>query len=157
MSVERQTRTISIPSDSEGYVLLKCSQCGELFKLKVADLEDDGVLNIHCPLCGYASYSVSDFLSDDVQKYMETLASNYAGKEINEFMHEFEKSLESNPFFNILNRDRYQEERPTPIKSVIDTLRPARCTFCGGYCKVPSVLRDSAYICPICGVKNFGT
>ena len=32
---------ISIPTDQEGYVLLKCSICGEFFKLTPEDMMDD--------------------------------------------------------------------------------------------------------------------
>ena len=49
--MKTQTITISIPADDEGYVLMKCPQCGELFRLKASDIHDDGVMDIHCPAC----------------------------------------------------------------------------------------------------------
>lgn len=42
--MKTKTITIRIPADEEGYVLMKCPQCGELFKLKVQDIHDDGVM-----------------------------------------------------------------------------------------------------------------
>ena len=42
--------TISIPTDADGYVLLRCEHCGTYFKGTPSDLKDDGVLHIFCPL-----------------------------------------------------------------------------------------------------------
>lgn len=53
--MKNKTMTISIPADNEDYVLMKCPQCGELFRLKVHDIHDDGVMDIHCPACFFAS------------------------------------------------------------------------------------------------------
>lgn len=57
------TVEISIPCDDEGYVLLRCSHCGELFKITASDAKDDEVLDIYCPACGLTSES---YLTDDV-------------------------------------------------------------------------------------------
>ena len=38
--------TISIPTDADGYVLLRCEHCGTYFKGTPSDLKDDGVLHI---------------------------------------------------------------------------------------------------------------
>ena len=50
MSVE--TITLSIPTDSEGFVLLQCDLCGSFFKFIPEDYEDEKVLDIWCPECG---------------------------------------------------------------------------------------------------------
>ena len=49
---EDVTFNISIPSDSDGFVLLQCSLCGEFFKMTPTDFEDDSQLHIWCPNCG---------------------------------------------------------------------------------------------------------
>lgn len=36
--------TIEIPCDDDGFVLMQCPQCGELFKLRLNDYESDEVL-----------------------------------------------------------------------------------------------------------------
>lgn len=55
--------TVEIPCDDEGYVLLQCPQCSELFKLKPSDYESDDVAEICCPACGIAS---DNYITDDV-------------------------------------------------------------------------------------------
>ena len=44
--------TIDIPTDDDGYSLLKCPTCGTFFKSIPSDIKDDGVLEIFCPSCG---------------------------------------------------------------------------------------------------------
>ena len=46
---------ISIPSDNDGYILLRCEHCGTFFKVPASDIEDDRLLNIYCPSCGLIS------------------------------------------------------------------------------------------------------
>jgi hypothetical protein len=36
------TFEISIPADNDGYALMQCPNCGEFFKVKPDDFEDDG-------------------------------------------------------------------------------------------------------------------
>ena len=36
--------TISIPTDNDGYVLLKCPTYGTFFKVTPSDIQDDGIL-----------------------------------------------------------------------------------------------------------------
>lgn len=66
--------SISIPTDEEGYVLLKCSLCGELFKLKPGDFKDDSIFEVYCPACGLVSDS---YVTDDVIELGMAMAENY--------------------------------------------------------------------------------
>lgn len=153
--MKTKTITIRIPADEEGYVLMKCPQCGELFKLKVQDIHDDGVMNIHCPACFFASYRTTDFITDDVQQHVETLASNLAGEVINGMMKELEQSLKNNKYIRLERKQVIKEEKPTSLFSITDSLKPVYCLHCGRYAKIKPILRDSAYKCPLCGVKNY--
>ncbi len=37
---------ISVPTDNDGFVLLRCSLCGEFFKMKPSEMEADDVIEI---------------------------------------------------------------------------------------------------------------
>ena len=39
--------TISIPSDDDGYILLQCEYCGNLFKATAEDIESDEIGRAH--------------------------------------------------------------------------------------------------------------
>ena len=67
---------ISIPTDDEGYVLLKCEHCGTFFKGTPSDIQDDGVLNIFCPSCGLISES---YITDDVLELAKNMTKNKSG------------------------------------------------------------------------------
>lgn len=153
--MKTKTITIRVPADNEGYVLMKCPQCGELFKLKVLDFHDDGVMDIHCPACFFASYRTNDFITDDIQQHVNTLINNYAGEVIDGMIKELEKSLKNNKYIKLERKQEIQEEKPIPLFSTTDSLKPVYCLYCGKYAKIKSILRDSAYKCPLCGVKNY--
>ena len=52
---ETEVFTISIPTDEDGQVLLKCPVCNDLFKVDETVFGDDSVFEIHCPSCGIVS------------------------------------------------------------------------------------------------------
>ena len=45
---ETEVFTISIPTDEDGQVLLKCPVCNDLFKVDGTVFGDDSVFEIHC-------------------------------------------------------------------------------------------------------------
>lgn len=56
---------ISMPTDSDGFILLQCPLCGEYFKLTPDDIRADDVLQIWCPNCGLIS---DNFLPEEVKE-----------------------------------------------------------------------------------------
>lgn len=78
---------ISIPADNDGYILHQCEHCGEYFKIKVEDCNDDGILRIICPACGLES---KNYLTDDVIELALSIAKNYA----NDIIHDAYKTME---------------------------------------------------------------
>lgn len=65
---------LSIPTDDDGFVLLRCPKCGEFFKLPPSDIESDDVLEIHCPQCGLIS---ENYFTDDVIELAQNKVLNH--------------------------------------------------------------------------------
>ena len=84
---------ISIPTDEEGYVLLKCPLCGELFKLHPDDYRDDGVFKIYCPACGLVS---DNYVTDDIIELGMIMAENYANDLCMKELKKLEKKTKGN-------------------------------------------------------------
>lgn len=82
MMKDFETLEISIPADSDGYVLLKCPSCGERFMLLVDDIEDDTNLDIWCPNCGLKH---QDYLDDETINLAERMIENKVADILNEF------------------------------------------------------------------------
>ena len=79
---------ISIPADSDGYVLLQCNFCGEYFKLTPNDCEDEGILEVHCPSCGLSD---ENFITEDVLELAIAMTKNIAMDMIYDEMRKWEK------------------------------------------------------------------
>lgn len=73
--MEETSFEIRIPCDDDGFILLQCPHCGELFKLTAEDIESDETLDIYCPSCGLSD---SNFLTQDVIDLALAKTSNYA-------------------------------------------------------------------------------
>ncbi|HEM5253589.1 TPA: TFIIB-type zinc ribbon-containing protein, partial [Streptococcus suis] len=43
---------IPIPSDNDGFIVLKCPICSEKFMIQVQDVNDDSLIDVWCPKCG---------------------------------------------------------------------------------------------------------
>lgn len=143
---------ISIPADNDGYILLRCSHCGEYFKLTAKDCEDDGILNIYCPSCGLISES---YLTQDVIELAQIIASNYAMDMIYEAFKDMEKSAKKNSFVSFKAGKRPRREAENPIKVGIEALEIADFECCRKTAKIKPLLKITGCCCPFCGVKNF--
>lgn len=142
---------ISIPTDDEGYILLKCQHCGTFFKGTPSDLQDDGVLHIFCPSCGLISDS---YITEDVLE----LAMNMVKNRTNDMIYDMFKDLERSSKNSIIkfkagNRPKHESE--SPIHSGIEALEI--CTFpcCKRTAKIKPILKMTGSYCPFCGVKNY--
>lgn len=142
---------IRIPCDDDGFILLRCPHCGELFKLTAEDMESDETLDIYCPSCGLSD---SNFLTQDVIDLALAKASNYAMDAIAQQLQAFAKKNSGGlvRFKVKANRERGPE---TPIRAAIEALKIVTCHDCGREAKVPPALAMSAYTCPLCGIGQF--
>ncbi len=83
---------IELPCDNDGFVLMQCPICGELFKLRPDEIEDDQVLKICCPLCGLSSTS---FFTDEVFELACIKSENIVSGQIHGEMKKLEKQITS--------------------------------------------------------------
>lgn len=144
---------ISIPSDDDGYILLQCAYCGDFFKLTVADCEDDGILNIHCPSCGLISDS---FITDDVMKLALAKVENYAMDAIYDAFKDLERTNKKGSVsFEAGKKPAHKSE--DPIHSGIQAMEIAGFSCCKRTAKIKPLLHITGCYCPFCGVKNYET
>ena len=143
--------TISIPTDDEGYVLLKCEHCGTYFKGTPYDIQDDGVLHIFCPSCGLVSDS---YITDDVLE----LAQNMTMNMMNDMIYDMFKDLEHHSKRGAIQfkaGKRPNREPEDPIRSGIEALEICSFPCCERTAKIKPMLKMTGAYCPFCGVKNY--
>ncbi len=145
------TFEISIPTDNDGFCLLQCPTCGEFFKLKPSDYEDDGIIEIHCSSCGLTDNA---FLTDDVIDLGMTKAKNYTNVIIHDFFKDLEKSSHGSSVSFKAGKKPCPEPE-TPIRSGIEALVITLFPCCKREAKIKPLLKITGCYCPFCGVKNF--
>ena len=143
--------TISIPTDDEGYTLLKCEHCGTFFKATPSDIQEDGVLRIFCPSCGLVSDS---YITEDVLELAQNITKNI----MNDMFYDMFKRLERQSKRGAIQFKagrRPSHEPEDPIRSGIEALEI--CTFlcCTRTAKIKPLLKMTGAYCPFCGVKNY--
>lgn len=144
--------TIPIPTDDEGYVLLKCQHCGTLFKLAPSDFKDDGVLHIFCPSCGLTSET---YITEDVIELALKMAKNVAGDLIYNTFKDLERHNKRNSIIKFKAGKRPKHEPEDPIRSGIEALEITMFPCCGRTAKIKPLLKMTGAYCPFCGVKNY--
>lgn len=140
---------IPIPTDNEGFLLMRCPICGEFFKLKPSDFQDDRIFDIHCPGCGLVS---DQYLTDDVLELAMNMAGNYANDLIEKELKKMER--QSKGMFKVTNKKT--ENTEPPIKLSVDSLQKKLYTCCKMEAKIKPILKMSGSYCPYCGVKDYG-
>lgn len=144
--------TIPIPTDDEGYVLLKCQHCGTLFKLAPSDFKDDGILHIFCPSCGLTSET---YITEDVIELALKMAKNVAGDLIYNAFKDLERHNKRNSIIKFKAGKRPKHEPEDPIRSGIEALEITMFPCCGRTVKIKPLLKMTGAYCPFCGVKNY--
>lgn len=142
---------IPIPTDDDGYVLLKCSFCGTLFKSTPTDVEDDGVLELYCPSCGLSSDS---YLTDDVIELVITLFENRTTDIVYDELKKMERQL-SKGLISFKTGNKPKPETKNPIRSGVEALKITNFPCCKRTVKIKLMLRMTGCYCPFCGVKNY--
>lgn len=143
--------TISIPTDEDGYVLLKCEHCGTFFKGTPSDIQDDGVLHIFCPSCGLTS---GNYFTDDVLELGMKMIKNRSIDMVYDSFKRLERQSK-NSMIKFKAGKRPYHESEDPIRSGVEALDI--CTFpcCGRAAKIKPLLKMTGAYCPFCGVKNY--
>lgn len=143
--------TIPIPTDDEGYILLKCEHCGMFFKGTPSDIQDDGVLRVFCPSCGLSSES---YITNDVLE----LAQNMTKNVMNDMIYNMFKDLERHSKRGVVQfkaGKRPKREPEDPIRSGIEALEICMFPCCVRTAKIKPILKMTGAYCPFCGVKNY--
>ena len=149
---DTDTFSIPIPTDDDGYVLLQCEHCGELFKCIPSDLESDEVLNIYCPNCGLIS---DNYITDDVMELAQVMVANYAQEQIYNAFKDMERHNSRNSFLKFKAGSKPKPEYEPPIYSSVDALETTEFDCCHRSAKINSLLKMSASHCPFCGGVRF--
>ena len=145
------TFEISIPADNDGYALMQCPNCGEFFKVKPDDFEDDGVLEIYCPACGLVGDS---YITEDVLELATAMAQNYATDLIYNELKKMEKQFKGG-FVSFSAGKKPKPEPENPIRDGIEALAVTLFPCCKRSAKVKPLLQITGCYCPFCGVKNY--
>lgn len=142
---------IKIPCDDDGFILLRCPHCGELFKLTAEDIESDESLDVYCPSCGLTA---ENFLTQDVIDLALAKTGNFAIDAITRQLQSFaEKS--GNDFIQFEVKANRERKPELPIRAAVEALQITSCHDCGRKAKISPTLIMSAYTCPLCGIGQF--
>jgi len=144
--------TISIPTDDEGYILLKCEYCGTFFKGIPSDIQNEGVLRIFCPSCGLAGDS---FVTEDVLELAIKMTTNLVNDMLYNVFKDLERHNKKSSMVKFKVGKRPPRESEEPIRSGVEALEI--CTFpcCDKTAKIKPLLKMTGAYCPFCGVKNY--
>ncbi|MDD3221013.1 MAG: TFIIB-type zinc ribbon-containing protein [Lachnospiraceae bacterium] len=144
--------TISIPTDDEGYILLKCEHCGTFFKATPSDIEDDGMLNLFCPSCGLTS---ENYVTEDVIDLAMKMVKNKVNDMVYDAFKDLERHSKRNSMIKFKAGKRPRHEAEEPIRSGIEALEITAFDCCNRTAKIKPLLRMTGAYCPFCGVKNY--
>ena len=144
--------TISIPTDEDGQVLLKCPVCNDLFKVDGSVYGDDSVFEIHCPSCGIVS---DNYITDDVLELGMQMAENYAHELIEKEFKKLEKSTR-NSFLKFSYKSDYKRHSEQTIMLSVENMTLVEYPCCKRRSKIKPLLRLCGSYCPYCGEKYYG-
>lgn len=146
------TFSISIPSDSEGFVIQQCSLCGEFFKMTPSDIENESQLQIWCPSCGLNPDSL---ITDEVTDLAMKMANNHVADLVNDFSKNLSKKFNSRSI-KFKNGSKLKKEANDPLFSKVENLELHTYDCCHKAAKISPSLKMEGGYCPFCGEMQNG-
>ena len=143
--------TIDIPTDDDGYSLLKCPTFGTFFKAIPSDVKDDGVLEIFCPSCGLVG---ENYLTEDVIELGMKMLNNEAMDVIYNELKKLERKTK-NELISFKAGSKPKHEVIEPLRTGIEALEITNFPCCNRSAKIKPLLKMTGCYCPFCGVKNY--
>ena len=142
---------ISIPTDNEGFSLLQCSFCGEYFKVKSEDYNDEGILWVFCPNCGLIAES---YLTEAVVELASVMFQNKMENEIYQGIKKMGRKMGGGSLVSISSQ-RPIPLHESPLYSTIESLAIYYYRCCGRTAKVRPSQKIVGSYCLFCGVRDF--
>jgi transcription elongation factor Elf1 len=133
------TFSVSFEGDSDGYFTYECPFCESLFKLKIAEMQDNEkhIVEIFCPYCGLTD-TIKRFYTKEVINHAKQVAKNYAIDRINK---------KSGGIIKLLKKEN------VPVVTEVDTVEQEfKCSCCKYHVKVLYNAGVSKIFCAYCGV-----
>lgn len=143
--------SIELPTDKQGFTLLKCYNCGEMFKLHPSDVKDDGVLFVSCPSCGIY---IESFMNDEVLELGLVKLENQFFEQVYEDCKKLEKEFNKGPLvFKAGKKPIKKYERH--LSSNVEAFEKAHFVCCKREAMIKPLLKITGCYCPFCGVKQY--
>ncbi len=139
---------ISIPTDNDGYVLLKCPSCGERFMLKPSDVEEESTIDIWCPWCGLKHES---YLDDEIYDLSKKVVQNYVADMLNDFSKDIEKTFKNCKNVKFKAAEKIKKEAELPIGRKIGDFEIKNYRCCNKQAKIKYLTNFEGGYCPFCG------
>lgn len=140
---------ISIPTDNDGFVLLKCPFCGEFFKLRPNEMETEDVIEIWCPCCGLKG---ENYLTDDVIELALKMGKNVAMDMIFDEFKKWERNFKGSGISFKVDK-KPSGEAENPIVAGIEALEVEKYRCCKKEAKIKPLIKMCGSYCPYCGVR----
>ncbi|OME94969.1 MULTISPECIES: hypothetical protein [Paenibacillus] len=142
---------ISKQSDIDGFNSFRCSLCGDEFKLKTSEVQEDDVLEIFCPNCGIPSL-ISSYYTDDFIEHAQTFAMNEAIESINDMLRGLERKFRKNKHITFKTGRPIATTSPLPLYEQ-DNLEQVQFLCCDKNAKLTLISKVINPYCPYCGVN----
>lgn len=139
---------ISIPTDNDGYVMLKCPTCGEKFMLKPSDIEEESTIDIWCPRCGLKHESYFD---DEIIDLSHIIVQNCIVDMLNDFTKDLEKSFKNCKSIKFKSSNKLKKEPELPISRKIGDFEIKKYCCCDKQAKIKIITNFEGGYCPFCG------
>lgn len=149
---DEETFNISIPTDSEGFVVLQCSLCKEFFKITSSDFEDEAQLKIWCPKCGLNPDSL---ITSDVIELATKIVNNHVIDLLDDFDKNLKKMFKSGSI-KYKSHSKLKKEPIDPLFSKVDNLESQIYECCNKEAKISTNLKIEGGYCPFCGEMQDG-
>lgn len=146
---DKETLSIEIPTDDEGYFSVQCPHCEDLFKLHLGEYEAEDPGTLTCSLCGMGAETSTFLFRDDVREVAEAEAVNLVREHLDKTLKKLERETRGSRHFQF-KRSRPMRKESVPELREFADLAEADLPCCDRHVKVDPSTASSVLYCPYC-------
>lgn len=140
--------SVELPQDADGFFSCQCPHCGDRFKLRADEFQEEDPRELACAICGMMASADEFKLTDEVRQAAIAKAKNAVADLVDDMLDDMERRLRHGPI-QFKKKGGPKKERPPRLREFVD-LADAELPCCEAHVRVPPSVATSTLYCPYC-------
>lgn len=140
--------SVELPQDADGFFSCQCPHCGDRFKLRADEFQEEDPRELACAICGMMAPADEFKFTDEVRRAAIAKAKNVVADHVEDMLDDMQRGLRHSPI-QFKKKGGPKRVPPPKLREFVD-LADAELPCCEAHVRVPPSVATSTLYCPYC-------